>query len=231
MVFQSFIFIGGKGKMYKLAIFDLDGTILDTIDDLADSTNHILAINNYPTHSKEDIRSFVGNGIYMLIKRALPKDTAEEEVLNVQKQFSVYYKEHCCDKTKPYQGIIELLEQLKKHSVKLAVVSNKGDFAVKILMDDYFPNLFDYSVGEKENVRKKPAPDSVNEVLRVLNVALQDSVYIGDSEVDIQTAKNAKMDCISVSYGFREKQYLIDNGATVICDNIDQLKDLLLKGK
>ena len=98
-------------------------------------------------------------------------------------------------------------------------------------MDYYFPDLFDYSVGEKENVRKKPAPDSVNEVLRVLNVALQDSVYIGDSEVDIQTAKNAKMDCISVSYGFREKQYLIDNGATVICDNIDQLKDLLLKGK
>ena len=231
MVFQSFIFIGGKGKMYKLAIFDLDGTILDTIDDLADSTNHILAKNNYPTHSKEDIRSFVGNGIYMLIKRALPKDTAEEEVLNVQKQFSAYYKQHCCDKTKPYQGIIELLEQLKKHSVKLAVVSNKGDFAVKILMDDYFPDLFDYSVGEKENVRKKPAPDSVNEVLRVLNVALQDSVYIGDSEVDIQTAKNAKMDCISVSYGFREKQYLIDNGATVICDNIDQLKDLLIKGK
>ena len=152
-------------------------------------------------------------------------------MLNVQKQFSAYYKQHCCDKTKPYQGIIELLEQLKKHSVKLAVVSNKGDFAVKILMDDYFPTIFDYSVGEKENVRKKPAPDSVNEVLRVLNVALKDSVYIGDSEVDIQTAKNAKMDCISVSYGFREKQYLIDNGATVICDNIDQLKDLLLKGK
>ncbi|MGN1399706.1 MAG: HAD family hydrolase [Erysipelotrichaceae bacterium] len=216
--------------MYKLVIFDLDGTILDTLDDLADSTNHILALNNYPTHSKEAIRSFVGNGIYMLIKRALPEDTPGQQIEEIQQQFSQYYKQHCCDKTKPYDGIIDLLHKLKEQSIKLAVVSNKGDFAVKILMEDYFPDLFDYSIGEKENVRKKPAPDSVNEVLKVLAVSKADSVYVGDSEVDIQTAKNAEMACISVSYGFREKQYLIDNGAETICESIAQLSELLLKG-
>lgn len=215
--------------MYKLVIFDLDGTILDTLDDLSDSCNHILKENGYPTHSKDEIRNFVGNGIYMLIKRALPQDSSEETIKDIQKQFSSYYSVHCSDKTKPYEGIVELLNKLKERNIKVAVVSNKGDFAVKILMEDYFKGIFDYSVGEKENVRKKPAPDSVLEVLRVLEVNKKDAVYVGDSDVDILTAKNSELDCISVSYGFRSKQFLLDNGASKICENVKELEEVLLE--
>ena len=151
---------------YKLAIFDLDGTILDTLEDLTDSTNHILSSNGYPTHSIDEVRSYVGNGIYMLIKRAAPNDTEEKEIQRLFEQFVSYYKDHCAIKTKAYEGIKELLVALKEKGIKRAVVSNKGDFAVRILIDDYFPSLFEISVGEKQGVRKKPYPDSVNEVLR-----------------------------------------------------------------
>ncbi len=213
---------------YKLAIFDLDGTILDTLEDLTDSTNHILSSNGYPTHSIDEVRSYVGNGIYMLIKRAAPNDTEEKEIQRLFEQFVSYYKDHCAIKTKAYEGIKELLVALKEKGIKRAVVSNKGDFAVRILIDDYFPSLFEISVGEKQGVRKKPYPDSVNEVLRELSVTKEEAVYIGDSEVDIQTAKNAGLACISVSYGFRSKEFLKENGASLIVEDVKGLyKELL----
>ena len=213
---------------YKLAIFDLDGTILDTLEDLTDSTNHILSSNGYPTHSIDEVRSYVGNGIYMLIKRAAPDDTEEKEIQRLFEQFVSYYKDHCAIKTKAYEGIKELLVALKEKGIKRAVVSNKGDFAVRILIDDYFPSLFEISVGEKQGVRKKPYPDSVNEVLRELSVTKEEAVYIGDSEVDIQTAKNAGLACISVSYGFRSKEFLKENGASLIVEDVKGLyKELL----
>ncbi len=213
---------------YKLAIFDLDGTILDTLEDLTDSTNHILSSNGYPTHSIDEVRSYVGNGIYMLIKRAAPNDTEEKEIQRLFEQFVSYYKDHCAIKTKAYEGIRELLVALKEKGIKRAVVSNKGDFAVRILIDDYFASLFEISVGEKQGVRKKPYPDSVNEVLRELSVTKEEAVYIGDSEVDIQTAKNAGLACISVSYGFRSKEFLKENGASLIVEDVKGLyKELL----
>ncbi len=213
---------------YKLAIFDLDGTILDTLEDLTDSTNHILSSNGYPTHSIDEVRSYVGNGIYMLIKRAAPNDTEEKEIQRLFEQFVSYYKDHCATKTKAYEGIKELLVALKEKGIKRAVVSNKGDFAVRILIDDYFADLFEISVGEKQGVRKKPYPDSVNEVLRELSVTKEEAVYIGDSEVDIQTAKNAGLACISVSYGFRSKEFLKENGASLIVEDVKGLyKELL----
>ncbi len=213
---------------YQLAIFDLDGTILDTLEDLTDSTNHVLSSNGYPTHSIDEVRSYVGNGIYMLIKRAVPNATDEKEIQRLFEQFVSYYKDHCAIKTKAYEGINDLLFALKENNVKRAVVSNKGDFAVKILIDDYFPDLFEISVGEKQGVRKKPYADSVNEVLRLLGCKKEETVYIGDSEVDIQTAKNAGLACISVSYGFRSKEFLKENDASLIVEDVKGLyKELL----
>ncbi len=213
---------------YKLAIFDLDGTILDTLQDLTDSTNYVLNTNGYPIHTIDEVRRYVGNGIYLLIKRALPKGTDEKEIQRLFEQFVSYYKDHCAIKTKPYEGIKDLLVSLKEKGIKRAVVSNKGDFAVKILIDKYFPDLFEISVGQKDGVRKKPYPDSVNEVLKELDCKNQDAVYIGDSEVDIQTAMNANMECISVSYGFRSKEFLKENKARLIVDDVKGLyKELL----
>lgn len=213
---------------YKLAIFDLDGTILDTLQDLTDSTNYVLNTNGYPIHTIDEVRRYVGNGIYLLIKRALPKGTDEKEIQRLFEQFVSYYKDHCAIKTKPYEGIKDLLVSLKEKGIKRAVVSNKGDFAVKILIDKYFPDLFEISVGQKDGVRKKPYPDSVNEILKELDCKNQDAVYIGDSEVDIQTAMNANMECISVSYGFRSKDFLKENKARLIVDDVKGLyKELL----
>lgn len=213
---------------YKLAIFDLDGTILDTLEDLTDSTNYVLSANGYPIHTIDEVRRYVGNGIYLLIKRALPNGTDEKEIQRLFEQFVSYYKDHCAIKTKPYDGIKDLLVSLKEKDIKRAVVSNKGDFAVKILIDKYFLDLFEISVGQKDGVRKKPYPDSVNEVLKELDCKNQEAVYIGDSEVDIQTAINANMDCISVSYGFRSKEFLKENKARLIVDDVKELyKELL----
>jgi len=157
-------------KKYELAIFDLDGTILDTLDDLTDSMNYALKEHGYPTRTKEEIRSFVGDGLLMLTKRAISPETDEAVIHSVLATQKAYYKEHCADKTKPYAGILELLDELKRADVKLAVVSNKADYAVQILCEQYFAGMFHMMVGEKENVRKKPAPDSVYAVLDALQV-------------------------------------------------------------
>ncbi|MBP3579458.1 MAG: HAD-IIIA family hydrolase [Lachnospiraceae bacterium] len=198
---------------YQLAIFDLDGTLLNTLEDLADSTNYIMRQFGYPERTLAEVRNFVGNGIRKLLERSAPKGTSPEEIDRMFEQFKEYYGAHCADKTKPYDGVMELLASLKKKGVRLAVVSNKADYAVKALCEQYFQGYFDEAVGERIGIARKPAPDTVQEVLKNLQIEKAQAVYIGDSEVDVQTAKNAEMDCIAVDWGFRDKEVLEEAGA------------------
>ena len=198
---------------YQLAIFDLDGTLLDTLEDLADSVNYIMNEFGYPERTLKEVRSFVGNGIRKLLERSAPTGTPAEEIDRMFEQFMEYYGAHCADKTKPYDGIMELLDALKEQGIKLAVVSNKADYAVKALCEQYFSGIFDEAVGERVGIARKPAPDTVNEVLKSLQIEKSQAVYIGDSEVDVQTAQNAEMDCIAVDWGFRDREVLIEAGA------------------
>lgn len=198
---------------YQLAVFDLDGTILNTLEDLCDSVNHALRVSGFPERTLEEIRIFVGNGIRKLIDRAVPEGTAVEQADKVFSVFKEYYGEHCADKTKPYEGIPELLRELKNKGMKLAVLSNKADYAVKILCDKYFPGIFDAAYGARDGIEKKPSPSAVYGLLEELSVDKENAVYIGDSDVDIKTADNAGMDMMIVEWGFRDKRFLLQNGA------------------
>lgn len=203
---------------YELVIFDLDGTILDTLEDLKNSTNYALTKSFYEVRTMDEVRSFVGNGIGKLIERAVPENSSEEEVSKVLADFTEHYASHCADNTKPYDGIIEVITEIRNRGYKTAVVSNKADFAVQDLCNKYFPGLFDFVVGERENIKRKPAPDSVKEVLKELDVKRKKAIYVGDSEVDIMTAKNAHISGISVTWGFRERNMLQVWGAQLIVD-------------
>lgn len=213
---------------YQLAIFDLDGTLLNTLEDLADSTNYIMRQYGHPERTLTEVRSFVGNGIRKLLERSAPKGTSPEEIDRMFEQFKEHYGAHCADKTKPYDGIMELLDALKKQGVKLAVVSNKADYAVKSLCEQYFPETFDEAVGERTGIAGKPAPDTVHEVLRNLQMEKSRAVYIGDSEVDVQTARNAELDCIAVDWGFRDKEVLEEAGAETIVSIPEKILSMLL---
>lgn len=211
----------------KLVIFDLDGTILDTLQDLADSTNYALVYHGFPERSVDEVRRFVGNGIGNLIKRAVPEHTPEDVTDAVLSTFKLHYGEHCADTTRPYEGILPLLSKLKEEGIQTAVVSNKADFAVQELCDRYFSGCFDFVVGEREGIRRKPSPDSVNEVLKKLQKTAEESVYIGDSDVDVDTAVNAGMDMIGVSWGFRGREFLIEHGAKKIVDIPEEIWEWL----
>ncbi len=205
---------------YKTVIFDLDGTLLDTVADLSGSVNAALTAYGLPQRSVDEVRSFVGNGIRNLIERAAG-EVAPDLLEGVFAAFKAHYAAHCEDETKPYEGILELLRALKAQGVACAVVSNKADFAVKKLAKSYFGDLFVAAVGENEaaGIRKKPAPDSLLAVMRALGAARETTVYVGDSEVDIQTAKNAAVDCISVTWGFKDREFLLREGATRLVDS------------
>lgn len=203
-------------KKYKLAVFDMDGTILDTLADLHLSVNHILVEAGFPERSLEEVRQFVGNGIHKLIERAVPEGTSEEKIDELFENMLAYYKDHCTEHTAPYEGIPELIDTLKAGGIKVAVVSNKAHTAVQKLCEQYFKGQFMVAVGDRPGALRKPAPDSVNAVLTELGVNREDAVYIGDSDVDVQTAKNANMDCIGVDWGFRGEKFLRSYG----CDNI-----------
>lgn len=214
---------------YKLAIFDLDGTILDTLEDLADSVNYALAKSGFPLRTIDEVRRFVGNGIRSLMERAVPQGTEIAAIDVVHRDFTAHYKVHCADKTRPYDGINELIMRLREAGCKTAVVSNKADYAVQELCVQYFPGMFDFVVGERAGIRKKPAPDSVNEVLSVLEMEKENSVYIGDSEVDLATARNACMSCIAVSWGFRTVDVLKENGAELIVSEPENIAEIILE--
>ena len=204
--------------MKKAVIFDLDGTLLNTLDDLADSTNYALSKFGYPTRTIEEVRQFVGNGVAKLIERAIPEGKNNPNFEKCLSIFKENYAQNMYNKTAPYNGIIEMLSNLKSKGIKIAVVSNKFDLAVKELCKKYFEGFIDFAAGENEaqEIKKKPAPDTVISVLNEFNFAPEDAVYVGDSDVDIMTAKNSKMPCISVTWGFRDKKFLLENGATIL---------------
>lgn len=204
--------------MKKTVIFDLDGTLLNTLDDLADSTNYALSKFGYPTRTIEEVRQFVGNGVAKLIERAIPDGKNNSNFEKCLSIFKENYAQNMYNKTAPYNGIIEMLSNLKSKGIKIAVVSNKFDLAVKELCKKYFEGFIDFAAGENEaqGIKKKPAPDTVISVLNEFNFAPEDAVYVGDSDVDIMTAKNSKMPCISVTWGFRDEKFLLENGATIL---------------
>ena len=207
----------------QLVIFDLDGTLLDTLDDLADAVNWALKQEQLPRRTREEVRAFVGNGIRNLIERAVPAGTEAAQTDRVFAGFKARYAGHCADKTRPYPGILELLARLRAEGIRTAVVSNKADFAVQTLCRDYFPGLVDCAVGERAGIPKKPAPDSVQEVLRALKISREQAVYVGDSEVDVVTARNAGMNGILVLWGFRDRQTLERAGAKTFAATAEEL--------
>ena len=203
-------------NQYDTYIFDLDGTLLNTLDDLAAATNYALRTNGLPQHSVDDVRRFVGNGVRMLMRRAVPDGEQNPLFEAAFATFRQYYLAHSLDTTRPYDGVMEMLQALRRRGCRLAVVSNKFCAATEELCRHFFDGLIEVAIGENEaaGIRKKPAPDTVFEALRQLGVGPDGAVYVGDSDVDIQTARNAQLPCISVLWGFRDRDFLTANGAT-----------------
>lgn len=200
-------------KQYDTYIFDLDGTLLATLGDLTASTNYAMRAFNMPEHTLDDVRHFVGNGIKKLIERAVPQGTANPQFSEVYDVFMAHYLKHNLDTTRPYSGVMELLAELKRRGCKMAIVSNKYCTATVALCRHFFSDFISVAIGESEQIRKKPAPDSVFEAMRRLNADPATTVYVGDSEVDIATAHNSGLPCISVLWGFRDQDFLIQHGA------------------
>lgn len=214
---------------YKAVLFDMDGTLLDTLEDLCDSTNHALAQMGYPLRGIEEIRRFIGNGAEKQIRRAVPEGTSEGKIMETLAAFRAYYQDHCQIKTKVYDGLLDVLSELKEKGVKMAVVSNKPDAAVKKLSREYFGDRLDYAIGPSDGVRCKPYPDMAEEALKALGVEKKDAVFVGDSEVDVQTGLNAGLDVIAVSWGFRSRQVVIEAGAKMIADDAGELEKFILE--
>ena len=215
---------------FDIYVFDLDGTLLNTLEDLYLATNAAMRHVGAAERTKDEVRAFVGNGIKLLITRALGARAADEAVFNrAFSYFKEYYGANCAVKTSLYDGVEEVLLALKKAGKKCAVVSNKADFAVKLLAKQYFGELISVAIGENEaaGVKKKPAPDSVEIALRELQAIKEGAVYIGDSEVDIQTAKNAGLPCISVCWGMKSKEFLLENGAATILETPTELLEYI----
>ena len=213
---------------YTTAIFDLDGTLLNTLDDLAASTNHALLAYGLPTRSRDEVRQYVGNGILNLIRQAVPNGSADDLIQDVYKTFNTHYAEHSLEATAPYPGIEALLDDLHAQGMNCCVVSNKGDYAVGPLVEHFFPGRFEVARGECEGIRRKPAPDTVLSCMDALNVSSSQCVYVGDSEVDVACARNAGIDCIIVTWGFRDEAYVRSQGGTVFAHDCIELRHLLL---
>ncbi len=212
--------------MRKYYIFDLDGTLLNTLDDLWASVNHSLAQNYLPPRSKEEVRSFLGNGAKELLRKSVPSDCDTQTFEQVFACFRQHYVAHAMDTTRPYEGVIELLAQLKNKGIRTAIVSNKPDAAVQELYHHFFEDVVDIAIGECPEVRRKPSPDMLLKALEQLGCSQEDALYVGDSEVDIATASNSGLPCISVSWGFRDRDFLLTHGATVIIDHPSELLNI-----
>ena len=211
---------------YDVYVFDLDGTLLDTLGDLTASVNHALRWAGMPERTIEEIRWFVGNGVKKLMERAIPDGLNNPRFDEVYQEFRDHYLHHGLDTTVPYPGIMELLQALKDEGKQIAVVSNKFYKATEELCQHFFGGLVDVAIGEREGIRKKPAPDTVEEALRQLNADRAHAVYIGDSDVDIQTARNSGLPCISVLWGFRDQDFLLAHGATTLVANPSDILSL-----
>lgn len=203
---------------YKTVIFDLDGTLLNTLEDLAAATNYALAQHGLPLRTTEEVRWFVGNGIRKLIERAVPEDTPQAEQDAVYAAFNEYYKLHCNDNTQAYDGVMELLAALRKAGCKTAIVSNKADYGVQELTKQYFADKLDAACGERSGIAKKPAPDMLFAVMQRLAAEKETTVYVGDSDTDLETARNAGVECIGACWGFRGREFLLAHGAKLLAE-------------
>lgn len=200
----------------EAVVFDLDGTLLDTLEDLKDSVNAALRACDMPERTLDEVRSFVGTGIRNLMIQSVPDGEQHPDFEKAFAFFKEYYREHCNDKTVPYDGVLELMHELKGRGIKMAIVSNKFDAGVKALNEKFFAEYMEVALGEVPGSKRKPDPESVNVVLQLLGVDKEHAVYVGDSDVDIQTAKNAEVRCISVSWGFRDEEFLLNHEAGVV---------------
>lgn len=209
--------------IYKAVIFDLDGTLLDTLGDLHAAVNHALRAFGFPERSIDEVRRFIGNGVVKLMQRATPENTDEETDRKCLDAFREYYLIHMRDMTAPYEGVITLLEKLRAKGIKTAVVSNKFHQAVYELCLDYFPGLIDEAIGVSVESERKPSPANVYKALEKTGVTADECIYIGDSEVDVQTSHNAGIKCIGVTWGFRDRAELERAGADIICDSCDDI--------
>ncbi len=212
----------------KAVIFDLDGTLLFTLENLYESTNYALKQFGYKERTLDEIRDFVGNGVRKLIERAIPDGENNPNFEKCLGIFKEHYSKTMYEKTRPYDGVVEMLKTLNQNGITCAVVSNKFDSAVKELCRHYFGDLIKTAAGECTDIRKKPCPDGVLKIIKQLNCQGK-CLYVGDSEVDIQTAKNANLPCISVCWGYKNKDFLIKNGAQNIVQTIDELKKTILE--
>ncbi len=214
-------------NMYKYVIFDLDGTLLNTLEDLANAGNYSLKTMGFPTHETEKYKYFVGNGIPKLIERIVPEGSDENAIKKVHDCFAKYYDAHCLDKTKPYDGISEMLRKLHEQGIKTAVASNKDHaFSVK-LIKDFFGDNIDFVCGRKDGFPKKPDPYLVNVLINLLNADKKDTLYVGDSNVDMETAANAGLESCGVLWGFRNEAELLESGAMHIAKSSEELYDLI----
>ncbi|MBP5303307.1 MAG: HAD family hydrolase [Clostridia bacterium] len=215
--------------MIKTVLFDLDGTLLDTLDDLTVAVNVALEEKGFSLRTRAEIQSFVGNGFKKLLERAVPAKTEESVILECLNRFSEYYTNHLMVKTKPYDGVIKALEDLKKEGYQIGVVSNKRDDAAKTVCDFYFGNCLDCVVGESDTVKRKPYPDTVQFALETLNTKLEDAILLGDSTVDYETSKNAKIRFLAVTWGFRTKEELQNAGVTEFIESTDQIVSAIVQ--
>ena len=207
---------------YRLACFDLDGTLLDTIGGLTSGLNAARRMNNLAPQTEEQVMTFINNGVVRFIERSLtadPGEYSEELKLKLLKDNVSYYDSHCLDNTKPYNGILEVLTRLKSDGMMLACITNKNDEPAKILIDHFFPGFFDYVRGSMKGVARKPSSEPVDKCLDALGVKSSEAVYIGDSDTDIKTAENSGLDIISCTWGYRTREYLMENGAVNICSD------------
>ena len=212
---------------YKLAIFDMDGTILSTLDDLANGVDYALSENGLPARSKQETRAALGRGVRFLIEQSVPAGLSDAEISKVEEDFLKYYKVHSMDNTRPYDGIVELIKEVRASGIKTAVVSNKIDSAVKELCANFFEGAFDVAYGERIGIPRKPDP--INAIIDEFGLSKDEVVYIGDSEVDLLTANNAGINHIIVTWGFRDRNFLVQNGAKTLVENMDELKEQICK--
>lgn len=212
---------------YDTIIFDLDGTLLNTLEDLRDTLNDTLIQKGFNPRTLEDVRRFVGNGVRNLIIRSVPDTCSEEEVTSLFEEFVERYKNNMQNKTRPYDGIMELLLDLNRYNYKMAIVSNKFDAAVKALSKTYFGNLIPVAIGETVEVKRKPAPDCIYTAVKELGSDLRRTILVGDSETDVRTAKNAGIPCIGVTWGFRSREVLRSEGADYLIDTPREILTLL----
>jgi phosphoglycolate phosphatase len=213
---------------YKAVIFDLDGTLVNSIEDIGDAMNVVLSNHNYPTHTYETYESFIGSGIKSLVVKALPKNQRDDaQITSCFNEMMTVYGKHCTNKTKPYDDITELLYNLKSRQIKLSVLSNKADEFTKKIVSEKLPNYFDLVYGLSLEANKKPNPIKALEISKKLEVKPEDIIYVGDTDVDMQTAKNANMYAVGVLWGYRTEEELIATGAKYILEKPLDLMDVL----